>query len=138
MSSGATSQLLKVYMAQGAASDTVDQLQLKKQTPLDRIWIWMTRRPAPVVGSWQHALLRLFESTFFSILVVLMTIIALFLVDITVIAKDDPGADTPVAVVILVCFIFFLLEILGSIIVQDDYFLSFFFLCDIIGTLRSV
>jgi hypothetical protein len=136
MSTGATSQLLKVYMAQAPDSAGVAEFHLRKQTQWDRILCWLTRRGVPIVGSWQHYLLRLFDSPAFSIIVVLMTIVALFLVDISILATSRPDADGDIAATIFVCFIFFLLEIMGSILVQDDYFLSFFFLCDFIGTLR--
>lgn len=139
-SAGATAQLLKVYMAQEEGSEAVEELALRKQTQFDRIWLWLTRRPVPVAGSWQHRLTTLFDSSGFSLLVVFLTTLALFLVDVSILANPnhpDP-ADTIVAAIIFVCFLFFLLEIAGCILVQDEYFLSFFFACDLIGTISLI
>jgi hypothetical protein len=141
MSVGSTSQLLKIFMAQTDDTGGVEEFQLRKQTQLDRIWAWLTQRPAvPVLGSWQHRLLQLFDSPWFSLLVVLLTVLALFLVDVSLLANphNPEPADTVVQGIIFGCFIFFLLEILGSIAVQNEYFLSFFFLCDLIGTLSLI
>ena len=140
MSSGKHAHLLKIYMAQApGGSEGVEELALRKQTQWDRLWTWLTRRALPIVGSWRHKLLALFNSTFMSVLVVFLTILALFLVDISILAnRSNPEpADTIVGAIIFFCFIFFLLEITGAIIVQDGYFLSFFFFCDLIGTIRS-
>lgn len=139
MSSGATPQLLKVYMAQAPGSVGVDEFQLRKQTTLDRVWHWLTRRSVPVVGSWQHTLAKCMDATLYSVFVVTVTLLALFLVDVSVVSAHYTATlDTTVGAIIFACFLFFLLEILAAVCVQDDYFLSFFFLCDFVGTLRSV
>lgn len=134
-----TAQLLKVFMAQAPDSDGVEEFQLRKQTPSDRVWQWLTRRSTlPPAGTWQRALLQLLDTAWFSVVVVLMTVLALFLVDISILASRTPDADMAVGGVILACFIFFLLEITASILVQDEYFLSFFFLCDAVGTISLI
>ena len=42
--------------------------------------------------------------------------------------------DMPTAIILLMCFIFFLLEFICQLIARDNYFLSFFFWMDLVGT----
>lgn len=140
MSSDATGDLLKVCMAQSASSPSsvVNVASLRRSSCPSRAWQYLTRRKAAEVGSWQHRLLSVFASWWFSVIVSGLTFLALFLEDIAVLASEDKQVDERVAIVIFICFVFFLAEISGCILVQDGYFLSFFFACDLIGTLRSV
>lgn len=95
----------------------------------------LTRRSVPLPGSAAERVARLFNSQLFGVLVVILTALALFLVDVSILASDGPQFDSAVAWIIFGCFAFFLLEIAGSIWIQDGYFLSVFFVCDVIGTL---
>jgi hypothetical protein len=133
---GGQSQLLRVYMDSPPGAASIDSFDLRAQTQCGRFWHWLTRRAPPRIYSWKHRLIQLFASTSFSILVIILTFVALFLVDMSILATNNGASDAVVQDVIFVCFIFFTLEIIGSVTVQDDYFLSFFFLCDAIGTFR--
>jgi len=138
MPSGVNAHLLKVYMSQSPNSGAIDDLHLRKQTPWDRLVEWLQRRELPPVGSFRHKLLRLFDSLTFSIIIVLVTLIALYLVDICIVVTTDLRVDFGVSIVIFISFIFFLLEMIGASVVQDGYFLTFFFWCDLIGTLSLI
>ena len=87
------------------------------------------------------------ESSFFNVVITTLTIYALFGDDIRVAAFDkyaDIGFDV-VNIIALACiitiinlFTAFSIEILLSVFVKKDYFLSFFFWLDVISTISLI
>ena len=77
------------------------------------------------------------ESTTCNIIIILLTLIALFMDDIRLVSTDA-SADDAFAICTLIVFIFFVLELIIRCIVEPNYFKSFFFWLDLIAALSLI
>mmetsp|Transcript_11382 Transcript_11382/g.17320 ORF Transcript_11382/g.17320 Transcript_11382/m.17320 type:complete len:850 (-) Transcript_11382:276-2825(-) len=68
----------------------------------------------------------------------LLLILSLFLPDIWILCNASSESDEALYSILLVVFIIFIFETVILTAVQDDYFLSFFFWMDFIGTLSII
>lgn len=65
----------------------------------------------------------------------LALVVSLFLPDLWVISNPDNDADIALNVILVITFVLFVLEVVVTTIAREEYFNSFFFWMDILGTL---
>lgn len=61
--------------------------------------------------------------------------VSLFLPDLWIISNPDNNADITLNIILVLTFVLFVLEVIVTSIVREEYFNSFFFWMDILGTL---
>ena len=84
-----------------------------------------------------NAIRNFINSKLFKTLVMIATFVALFGFDLTV-AAFPQSFDIVTLTVLAIFFIVFSFEIIGSSILIRDYFFSFYFLLDLLGTLSLI
>ena len=78
---------------------------------------------------------KIIDHFIFDITIFILTIFALFSQDIKILAGFPSKIDNILDIFSIICFSFFLIEIILSIFAKDHYLFSFFFWLDFISTL---
>lgn len=101
------------------------------------VWDFLTMRRSYPPGTIQHRLCQILDSGWYQAIVFFFTITALFISDILVLTLDK-SHDYWVHNLLFLCVVFFLLELTLTSWLKNRYFLSFFFWCDLLGTISII
>ncbi|CAD8192818.1 unnamed protein product [Paramecium pentaurelia] len=82
-------------------------------------------------------ILKITESTVFSIIMAIVTIYALFGDDVRILSVDKQGDDV-FFVLTVICMVAFIVEITLTSIAKPEYILNFYFILDVISTLTMI